>query len=111
MGITAPSLSCRWYGFLIQSCSYKPEYFFYPILDSASAILLHNYYKNVLLKPPFNKGPLSPQEHPIAYLLILCDELQEWNRTPYGILDKKRNLAEEASVLITDNTPGNDLYR
>lgn len=92
----------RWYGFLIQSCKFKPEYFFYPILDSASAILLHNYYKNVLLKPPFNKGPLSPREHPIAYLLILCDELQEWNRTPYGILDKKRNLAEEASVLITD---------
>ena len=92
----------RWYGFLIQSCNYKPEYFFYPILDSASAILLHNYYKNVLLKPPFSKGPLTPGEHPIAYLLILCDELQEWNRTPYGILDKKRNLAEEASVLITD---------
>ena len=93
----------RWYGYLIQSCRYKPEYFFYPILDSASAILLHNYYKNVLLKPPFNKGPLSPQEHPIAYLLILCDELQEWNRTPYGILDKKRNLAEEASLSITEN--------
>jgi len=92
----------RWYGFLIQSCNYKPEYFFHPILDSASAILLHNYYKNVIQKPPFSKGPLSPREHPIAYLLILCDELQEWNRTPYGILDKKRNLAEEASVLITD---------
>ena len=93
----------RWYGYLIQSCSYKPEYFFYPILDSASAILLHNYYKNVLLKPPFNKGPLSPGEHPIAYLLILCDELQEWNRTAYGILDKKRDLADEARLLINDN--------
>lgn len=93
----------RWYGFLIQSCNYKPEYFFYPLLDSASAILLHNYYKNVIMKPPFSKGPLSPKEHPIAYLLILCDELQEWNRTPYGILDKKRNLAEEASLLITEN--------
>lgn len=91
----------RWYSYLIQSCSYKPEYFFYPILDSASAILLHNYYKNVLQKPPFNKGPLSPREHPIAYLLILCDELQEWNRTPYGILDKKRNLAEYASLEIS----------
>jgi hypothetical protein len=92
----------RWYGYLIQSCNYKPDYFFYPILDSASAILLHNYYKNVLMKPPFNKGALSPREHPVAYLLILCDELQEWNRTAYGIMDKKRNLAEEASVLITD---------
>ena len=92
----------RWYSYLIQSCGYKPDYFFYPILDSASAILLHNYYKNVMLKPPFEKGPLSPREHPIAYLLILCDELQEWNRTPYGILDKKRNLAEDASLEISE---------
>ena len=92
----------RWYGYLIQSCSYKPDYFFYPILDSASAILLHNYYKNVLLKAPFSKEPLSPREHPVAYLLILCDELQEWNRTPYGILDKRRNLAEGAEVIITN---------
>ena len=102
-GFYSAIIVLRWYGFLIQSCNYKPEYFFNPILDSASAILLHNYYKNVLLKPPFSRGPLSPREHPIAYLLILCDELQEWNRTPYGILDKKRNLAEEASVLITKN--------
>ena len=102
-GFYSAIIVLRWYGFLIQSCNYKPEYFFNPILDSASAILLHNYYKNVLLKPPFSRGPLSPQEHPIAYLLILCDELQEWNRTAYGILDKKRNLAEEASVLITKN--------
>jgi len=102
-GFYSAIIVLRWYGFLIQSCNYKPEYFFNPILDSASAILLHNYYKNVLLKPPFSRGPLSPREHPIAYLLILCDELQEWNRTAYGILDKKRNLAEEASVLITKN--------
>jgi hypothetical protein len=94
----------RWYSYLIQSCGYKPEYFFYPILDSASAILLHNYYKNVLRKPPFDKGPLNPSEHPIAYLLILCDELQEWNRTAYGILDKMRALADEATVSIDDES-------
>ncbi len=93
----------KWYGFLIQSCKYKSEYFFYPILDSASAILLHNYYKNVIMKSPFDKGSLSPYTHPIAYLLILCDELQEWNREAYGILDKKRTFAGEASIVITDN--------
>ncbi len=92
----------RWYGFLIQSCGYQPEYFFNPILDSASAILLHNYYKNVMMKPPFNLDHLSPREHPIAFLLILCDELQEWNRTAYGIQDKRRNLVEEASITISD---------
>lgn len=92
----------RWYGYLIQSCRYKPEYFYFPILDSASAILLHNYYKNVLMKPPFNLDHLSPREHPIAYLLILCDELQEWNRTAYGILSRRRNLVEESSITISD---------
>ncbi len=102
-GFYSAIIVLRWYGFLIQSCNYKPEYFYFPILDSASAILLHNYFKNVLMKPPFSKGSLSPQEHPIAYLLILCDELQEWNRTAYGILDKKRNLAEDVSLSITEN--------
>lgn len=92
----------KWYGYLIQSCRYKPEYFFYPVLDSASAILLHNYYKNVIMKPPFGKGSLSPIQHPIAYLLILCDELQEWNREAYGIADKKCAHAAEASLVITD---------
>jgi len=92
----------KWYGFLIQSCNYKPEYFFYPILDSASAILLHNYYKNVIMKPPFAKGILSPQEHPLAYLLMLCDELKEWNREAYGIVDKRRSHAEEVLLVITN---------
>ena len=103
-GFYSAIIVLKWYGYLIQTCGYKPEYFFYPILDSASAILLHNYYKNVLMNPPFNKGCLSPQDHPIAYLLILCDELQEWNREAYGILDKKRIQAGEASFLITENS-------
>lgn len=93
----------KWYGYLIQSCRYKPDYFFYPVLDSASAILLHNYYKNAMMKPPFSKGVLSPKSHPIAYLLILCDELQEWNREAYGILDKKRTFASDASLVISDS--------
>ncbi|MDD3520685.1 MAG: RyR domain-containing protein [Actinomycetota bacterium] len=92
----------KWYGFLIQSCNYKYEYFFYPVLDSASAILLHNYYKNVIMKPPFSKERLSPYKHPIAYLLILCDELQEWNREAYGIIDKKCSHVAEAVFMVSD---------
>lgn len=101
-GFYSSLIVLKWYGYLIQSSSYKPEYFFYPILDSASAILLHNYYRNVLMKEPFNLGPLSPQRHPVAYLLILCDELQEWNREAYGIVDKKRNKIGDASIVISD---------
>jgi len=92
----------KWYGYLIQSANYKPEYFFWPVLDSASAILLHNCYKNMMQKKPFNLGTLAPSTHPIAYLLILCDELQEWNRQVYGIKDKLRTFAAEARLEITD---------
>lgn len=92
----------KWYAYLIQSAGYKPEYFFWPVLDSASAILLHNCYKNIMMKKPFNLGAMKPETHPIAFLLILCDELQEWNREAYGIQDKLRVLAAEADVEIDD---------
>ena len=92
----------KWYGYLIQSAKYKPEYFFWPVLDSASAILLHNCYRNMMMKKPFNLGALAPSTHPIAFLLILCDELQEWNREAYGIKDKLRTLPAKARVEVTD---------
>ncbi len=92
----------KWYGYLIQSAKYKPEYFYWPVLDSASAILLHNCYKNMFMKKPFNLGALSPHTHPIAYLLILCDELQEWNRKAYGKKDRLRAQASEAGLEVTD---------
>lgn len=92
----------KWYGTLIQSAKYRPEYFFWPVLDSASAILLHNCYKNMMRKKPFSLGALSPKTHPIAFLLILCDELQEWNREAYGVKDKLRTLAAKASIDLSD---------
>lgn len=103
-GFYSALIVLKWNGFLIQSCNYKPEYFYYPVLDSASAILLHNFYKNVIMKPPFSKGHLSPFEHPIAYLLILCDELQEWNREAYGILDRRRTQAGDVSLWIKEES-------
>jgi hypothetical protein len=103
-GFFSAIIVLRWYGFLIQRCRYNPEYFFHPVLDSASAILLHNYYKNVLMKPPFNRGCLSPFEHPSAFLLILCDELQEWNREAYGILSKKHLQAGNAVLSFSDES-------
>ncbi len=101
-GFYSALIVLKWYGYLIQVAKYKPDYFFNPVLDSASAILLHNYYRNVLMKSPYILEALSPQQHPIAYLLILCDELQEWNREAYGIVDKKLNPVGEASIAITD---------
>lgn len=90
------------YGYLIQKFAKNHDFFFYPIVDSATAILLHNYYRNVLQKKPFNLHALHPRDSPLAYLLILCDELQEWNRTPFGVKDKKRSHVNELRLTIDD---------
>lgn len=50
-------------------------------LDAISAITLHNSMFKFSVR---NDMPLPMQEHPLAYLLMLCDELQCWDRTSYG---------------------------
>ena len=90
------------YGYLIQKYTEIYDIFYYPIADSATAILLHNYYRNVLQKKPFELKQLHPRKNPLAYLLILCDELQEWNRKSYGAKDKGRNQINELAIEVTD---------
>ena len=90
------------YGYLIQKYAKNHDFFFYPIVDSATAILLHNYYRNVLQKKPFNLKTLHPSQSPLAYLLILCDELQEWNRQPFGIKDKRKGHVNDLLIKIDD---------
>ncbi|MBR3020376.1 MAG: hypothetical protein IKH57_25485 [Clostridia bacterium] len=59
-------------------------------VDALSAIMLHNslykfaiaFYKSG--DPAKRKPPLKAAYHPLAYLLMLCDELQCWDRTAYG---------------------------
>ncbi len=91
------------YGYLIQKYSKNHEFFFYPIVDSATAILLHNYYKKVLQDDLYNLPALNPRHSPIAYLLILCDELQEWNRQPLGTKDRQKNHVNDLKIVIDDD--------
>lgn len=102
-GFYSAIILLKWYGYLIEDLYDKKEKFNHPIVNSAGAILLHNYYKNVLMKEPFSLGNLICENHPTAYLLILCDELQEWNREAYGIEDKKKVLADESRIEISEN--------
>ena len=59
-------------------------------VDALSAILLHNSLFKFSIsfctdkKPENRKPPLKPGLHPLAWLLMLCDELQCWDRTSYG---------------------------
>jgi hypothetical protein len=91
------------YGKLIQKYVDKnKDFFFYPIVDSATAILLHNYYNKTLQGKSFKLGKMDPDDSPISFLLIFCDELQEWNRRPYGVLDKQKNHVNDFKVTITN---------
>ena len=55
-------------------------------VDALSAILLHYVVFRYSLAPCSGRDePRMPMElHPLAWLLILCDELQCWDRTAYG---------------------------
>lgn len=55
-------------------------------VDALTAILMHNsLYKFSITnyKSEGNK-PFKAELHPLAYMLMLCDELQCWDRTAYG---------------------------
>lgn len=102
-GFYSALILLKWYGALCQRGDGGTDLLFGPVLSAAGAILLHNYYKNALQKPPFSLGCMSPAQHPLAFLLILCDELQEWNREAYGVLDKQRVLAADSEFSADEN--------
>lgn len=70
-------------------------------IDALSAIILHNslykfavsFYKD----KDKHKDPLKMSIHPLAYMLMLCDELQCWDRTAYG-----RNSRRELHPMAVD---------
>ena len=102
-GFFSAVILLKWYGYLIQATDHDPDELYYPLLDIASAVLLHNFYgialvANTKRSNAFNLAPLTPEKHPLGYLLMLCDELQEWNREPYGREDKLRIGIESADV-------------
>ena len=70
-------------------------------VDALSAIMLHNsLYKFSIAFYKDNekrKAPLKAELHPLAWLLMLCDELQCWDRTAYG-----RNSRTELHPMAVD---------
>ena len=75
-------------------------------VDALTAILLHNsLYKFAVsyFGSPSQKEPLRPEVHPLAFLLMLCDELQCWDRTAYG-----RNSRTELHPMAADFDLGNN---
>lgn len=69
------------------------------ILDALTAILLHNSINKFDL-PTISK-PISASKHPLAYMLMLCDELQCWDRIAFGYVSKKDPLAWNIKMNIS----------
>ena len=64
-------------------------------LDALTAILMHNsLFKHTILKDAKELDsypPLKMNKHPLAFMLMLCDELQCWDRFGYGRNTKREN--------------------
>ena len=73
-----------------------------PVVEAATAILMHNFHNHTFTRQPYNLGPLSMDADPISYLLILCDELQEWNRVAYGAVVKSIYPSQSRYVMAYD---------
>lgn len=74
-------------------------------LDALTAILMHNsLYKFSIAhyKSEGNK-PFKAELHPLAYMLMLCDELQCWDRTAYGRNSKRELHPMGCSFDLSDN--------
>jgi hypothetical protein len=74
-----------------------------PYLIAAKAIMLHNLYKSD------NSIRVSSLENPLAFLLVCCDEMQEWGREvnikERGLLDprfRKAKLVGHCLLEISD---------
>ena len=67
-------------------CELKAEH-----LDALTAILIHNslYKFDIAQYKEANNIPFKIHFHPLAYMLMLCDELQCWDRTAYGRNSRK----------------------
>lgn len=70
------------------------------LTDVLTAILLHNSF-NKYDAP--GRSPVKLTEHPLSYLLILCDELQNWDRLAYGKASKRDPIAWEITLSISEN--------
>lgn len=102
-GYFSAIIMLRWYYHLIKKTAWHPAYFYFPVLDSSSSVLLHNFYKHRLMGDPFKLNPMNANQHPIAFLLILCDELQEWNRKGYGKTNIKQNTPINFDLMINES--------
>jgi hypothetical protein len=102
-GFYSAIMMMRWTGLLLEKSSTSPAAFDTDVIPAAAAILLHNFY-NRPLQSQLKLPPLNASKHPLAFLLMLCDELQEWDRAAYGSANNHKPIVEKCDVSLSDDS-------
>lgn len=75
------------------------------LLDALTAIYLHNsLIRFYIVQKGDDPLPTDISKHPFASLIMLCDELQNWNRESFGSESKMVPLAYNIDISINDNS-------
>ena len=89
--------------FCEMDCDLRKEH-----IDALTAILMHNSLYKFCIADYKNKSktniPLKAKDHPLAYMLMLCDELQCWDRTAYGRNSRKELHPMDCRFEFSDDT-------
>lgn len=93
--------------FLKKLLKYKEFKLDQPTLDTVMAMFLHNSFYKYTYKDEI-KGKelyqlLHLKDQPLAYLLMLCDELQCWDRVPYGEVSRKQEIPWDMDLTVNDD--------
>ena len=75
-------------------------------IDAMTAIILHNSLYKFSVADYNNPNiniPLKLELHPLAYLLMLCDELQCWDRTAYGRMSTKELHPVDVNITFDED--------
>ena len=73
-------------------------------IDALAAIILHNSMYKFKVADYKNDGnkPFEAELMPLTYMLMLCDELQAWDRTAYGRNSRNEIQPMDCSFEFTD---------
>lgn len=71
-------------------------------LDAMTAVSLHNSLFRFGIKKERNALPM--ELHPLAYMLMLCDELQCWDRAAYGQNSRRQLYPMGCDLAFDGNT-------
>lgn len=75
-------------------------------IDALTAIILHNslYKFSIAFYKEEGNIPFSMELHPLAYMLMICDELQCWDRTSYGRNSRTELHPMSCELVFGDNS-------